>query len=78
MYLVNVLSGKTLKVRDAPLQHPIKDGCYTNLISIALNQAQNKVEIGTPYHLVKNNGNVESKFSLSFIGLEMLQSQLLV
>jgi hypothetical protein len=60
-------------VRDAHLENPIKDACYTNLISIALNQAQNKVEIGTPYHLMKN-GNEESKFSVSFINLHVLTS----
>ena len=76
MSLVNASSGKTFKVRDAPLQHPIQDACYTNLISIALNQAQDKVEIGTPYHLFNRNGNPESKFSVSFIRLEVLRGQL--
>jgi len=74
---VNVYNGKTFKVRDAPLQYPIKDGCFTNLISIALNQAQSKIEIGTPYHIMKN-GNPESKFSVSFIYLQVLTNQLYI
>jgi hypothetical protein len=72
-----VYNGKTFKVRDAPLQNPIKDGCYTNLISIVLNQAQSKIEIGTPYHIMKN-GNPESKFSVSFIHLSTLTNQLYI
>ena len=76
MNLVNASSGKTFKVRDAPLQDAIQDACYTTRISIALNQAQDKVEIGTPYHLFNRNGNPESKFSVSFIRLEVLRGQL--
>ena len=77
MYISNVYTGKTLKVRDAPLQNPIKDGCFTNLLSIVLNEAQNKVEIGTPYHLMRN-GDEESKFSITFINLQRFKSQLLM
>lgn len=74
---MNVYNGKTLKVRDAPLAYPIKDECYTNMISIVLNQAQNKIEIGTSYHLDKN-GNPESKFSVTFINLQLFTNQLYV
>jgi hypothetical protein len=70
-----VYNGKTFKVRDAHLERPIKDDCYTNLISIALNEAQSKIEIGTPYHIMKN-GNPESKFSVSFIKLHEFTNQL--
>jgi hypothetical protein len=71
-----VYNGKTYKVRDAPLKHPIKDECYTNMISIAMNPAQDKIEIGTAYHLDKN-GNPESKFSLTFIDLKLFGNQLI-
>jgi hypothetical protein len=71
-----VYNGKTYKVRDASLKYPIKDDCYTNMISIAMNPAQEKIEIGTGYHLEKN-GNQESKFSLTFIDIKLFRNQII-